>query len=117
VAKTVYNAPEQMDSLLNDLADAEVMIRTVESSLKNNQNMAGIPEDQLARVCSKLEKAKGCLQEFHSLIQMRISESSSNSKTYKRTAWLLAKSKLIKMKEKLEDVLNELRRSLGQLKT
>jgi hypothetical protein len=117
VAKKIYNAPEQIDSLLNDLADAGVMILTVESSLQNNKTMAGIPEDQLARVCSKLEKAKEYLQEFHLLIQSRIPESRMNSKKYKGTSWLLAKSKLTKMKEKLENVLNELCQSLGQFKT
>jgi hypothetical protein len=85
--------------------------------LRNSQKLDSIPEDELARVCSKLQKAKECLQEFHLLIQMRIPELSPNSKKHKRAAWLLAKSKLTKMKGKLEDILNELRRSLGQLKT
>ena len=115
-AQAYREAPEQIDSLLNDLADAEIIIRTVESSLQDHSNTTRIPQEQLKRVCNNLEKSKDALLELEVLIRMQVNQTGSTPK-YRHVAWLMAKKKAAKLKRKLENVCDELRSSLGEFKT
>ena len=102
--------------MLNDLADAEILNRTVESSLQNQSHAIQIPQDQLERICNNLAKSKEALLEFEVLIRMQLDRTGPTPK-YKHAAWMMAKKKATKLKRKLENVCDELRSSLGEFKT
>ena len=112
--KAFRDALEQMDSLLNDLADTEVTVRTVESSLENPSNVVRLADDQLARVHRKLAKSKKTLAELEVIVRMQVGETGSMPE-HKRAAWLMAKNKAAKVKRKLDTVYDDLRCALGQV--
>ena len=115
-AKSLYEAPEQLDSMLNDLTDSEIIVRNVEVSLRDQGHTERIPRYLRNAVCTKLQKARDILLELEVLTHIHFSDGGSVIKV-KRVAWTLAKSKLEKLKKKLESVCEDLREVMGEYRT
>ena len=115
-AKTLYDAPEQLDSLLNDLTDSEIIIRNVESSLADRQSASRIPKLQLDHATDKLATANGVLLELKDFIQKHMLQQGSAVKV-KRAAWAIAKGRIAKLKKKLESVCDDLHEALGEMRS
>ena len=115
-ARSLYEAPEQLDSLLNDLTDCEIIVRNVEGSLQNQEHTERIPELLRDRVYTKLKKAKDVLLELEVFTHIHFTDERSTGKI-KRVAWALAKGKVEKLKKKLESICEDLRDVMGEYRT
>ncbi|KAI9657314.1 MAG: hypothetical protein M1821_002994 [Bathelium mastoideum] len=115
-ARTLYEAPEQVDSLLNDLTECEILVRTVGTTLQDKVAHARMPQMERERLSSKLERATSVLEELRILISAQLSGSGPLTKV-KRSSWVLAKRKALKLKHKLEAVCIALREALGEYKS
>ena len=114
--KAFHDAPEQIDSILDDLADTEVMVRTVESSLETNSNQVQVPQKQLEHIWKELAESKEDLLELEVLIRIQIKERRSIG-ILDHAAWLVVKDKAANAKKKLNTVCEKLLGALGQMKT
>ncbi|KAF2230896.1 ankyrin [Viridothelium virens] len=119
-ARILYEAPEQVDSLLNDLTECEILIRTVGTTLQDKAASETasnrIPLNERERLSNKLKRTTDLSEELRLLINTQISRSGLSTKV-KRTSWVVAKRKVSKLKRKLEGVCEGLRVALGEYKT
>lgn len=108
--------PEQLDSLLNDLTDAELLIKTVESSLEASKDQE-LPAYLRDQVNEKLEGAKLQLLDILELLRKFGTRSGRPLPDFKNAAhWVVAKGKVERLKERLESVCESLRASLNDFK-
>ncbi|KAI1173300.1 ankyrin repeat-containing domain protein [Nemania sp. FL0916] len=115
VAQSIYDAPEQIDSIMNDLTDAEILVRTVETTLTHHANVQakdGFSKDQRDDISQKLSTVKEVLSELERLIHLQ----GKRDGKYRRVAWTLAKSKTLKLRQKLQGLCEGLRQQLGNLR-
>ena len=108
-------APEQQDSLLNDITEAELLLRNVAATLQDCDQRSKLPGPESERVCSKLQEARDQLVDLQKAVEFL---KPSGGHRLKRSAlWTLAKGKIERCRGRLEAVLEDLRQSLGQYKT
>lgn len=115
VVKKFLEAPEQLDALFNDLTDARLLVKIVESTLKSHQQKT-LPKELCEQVCIKLEDARQQLYQLSSLVQQVHPNVDHGARIKQSAHWILAKGKIERMKSKFESVCETLRLSLGDYK-
>ena len=114
-AKRYYHAPEGLASLLNDLADSQIIVQSIDDSIRNYKDAPGTPKDQLEGLASKLQAVKTLVLELGQLAYMRLTKPSPTIKV-NRASWTIAKTKVTRLRNELRAGHEDIREHLGLLK-
>ena len=109
--KSLYSIPGEVDSLLNDLADSQVMLGSVEDCLQGHQGAAPILHNQMQELREDLLGARTLVQSLSIILQGDLSAAQGGYKIG-RYAWLRAKRKIRELKDKLERIRQRLQHRL-----
>lgn len=115
VAKSWYLAPEGLESLLNDLADSQIIVQSIDDSIRNYKDVPRTPQDELEGLTSKLQAVKILVLELEQLAHNHLTKPSPTIKV-NRTSWTIAKTKVAKLRNELKTTRDDIRERLGLLK-
>lgn len=111
-AKRLYSAPGEIESILNDLADTQVNLKSIEDGLLQYKTSPRCDQRQYQDLGKKLLLAKATVQELLSSIRLDSVHASPGTASA-RWAWVRAKGKVQKLKRKVELIRAEIARMQG----
>jgi hypothetical protein len=114
-AKSYYHAPQGLESLLNDLADSQIIVQSIDDSIRNYKDAPRTPKDQLEGLASKLQAVKILVLELEQLAHIQLTKPSLTIKV-NRASWTIAKTKVARLRNELRAAREDIRERLGLLK-
>lgn len=113
--KSLYDAPGELESLLNDLADSQVLLQSVKESIQESQSCPNSRPLQSQKLSEKLTKAEAIVMELVRMINEDLTSAKASDRSkVKRTAWMRAKARIGKLKSKLQNIHGSLEVDLGR---
>ncbi|KAH8641943.1 hypothetical protein IG631_04884 [Alternaria alternata] len=101
--KRLYNAPGEIESILNDLVDTQVNLKWIEDGLLQYRTSNRCDERQYQEIGKQLLLAKATVQELLKSIKLDSVTASPNTPSA-RWAWVRAKGKVQKLKHRVEEI-------------
>ena len=105
--KHIQNAPTKLLALLNEVADLTVVLRSVQTFVRdqNSQNLS-IPRDQLKQLSNIVDRAKDEILRLENLIEYSLVKPNSTPESIQISSqeWLKAKPKILKFQQSLRDI-------------
>lgn len=111
-AARLYSAPGAIESVLNDLADTQVILKSIEDGLVQYTASSRCDQLKLQELGKRLLHAKSIVQELSKSIQLDTLQTKPGTPSA-RWAWLRAKSKVVKVKRRVEAISTEIVRLQG----
>jgi DNA repair ATPase RecN len=111
-AAGLYSAPGDIESVLNDLADTQVILKSIEDGLLQYTASPRCDEQRLQELSKRLLQVRAMVQELSKSIKLDTLRAKPGTPSA-RWAWLRAKSKVLKVKHKVDTISAEIVRLQG----